>query len=243
MRLRQQPRHRPAHDHQRVDRPAGPQGPGRAGRRHLRHLRRHPRHGRQPRRSHGGVPDYLGWSWKSKAGIPISDAIARLPHPSDNLSPGLILCLLYQAAGQADDPPGRGPPAHLAVQRPCTGCDRAGYYEQGDFATEYGSPKCLVKIGCWGPVVKCNVPKRGWLNGIGGCPSVGGICIGCTMPGFRTSSCRSGRNRRAARSTAASGMYGSVIRSLRSVTARTVDKGPKWRGTGRELTTGYRPNW
>ena len=40
------------------------------------------------------------------------------------------------------------------------GCDRAGYYEQGDFATEYGSPKCLVKIGCWGPVVKCNVPKR-----------------------------------------------------------------------------------
>ncbi len=30
---------------------------------------------------------------------------------------------------------------------------------------EYGSPKCLVKLGCWGPVVKCNVPKRGWING------------------------------------------------------------------------------
>ena len=41
------------------------------------------------------------------------------------------------------------------------GCDRAGYYEQADFATEYGSPKCIVKLGCWGPVVKCNVPKRG----------------------------------------------------------------------------------
>ena len=64
------------------------------------------------------------------------------------------------------------------------GCDRAGYYEQADFATEYGSPKCIVKLGCWGPVVKCNVPKRGWMNGIGGCPNVGGICIGCTMPGF-----------------------------------------------------------
>jgi hypothetical protein len=50
------------------------------------------------------------------------------------------------------------------------GCDRAGYYEQGDFAHEYGSPKCLVKIGCWGPVVNCNVTKRGWMNGIGGCP-------------------------------------------------------------------------
>ena len=42
----------------------------------------------------------------------------------------------------------------------------------------------MVKIGCWGPVVKCNVPKRGWMAGIGGCPNVGGICIGCTMPGF-----------------------------------------------------------
>ena len=59
-----------------------------------------------------------------------------------------------------------------------------GYYEQGDFGTEYGSPKCLVKLGCWGPVVNCNVPKRGWMAGIGGCPNVGGICIGCTMPGF-----------------------------------------------------------
>src|SRR3546814_6013034 len=49
---------------------------------------------------------------------------------------------------------------------------------QGEFATEYGSPKCIVKLGCWGPVVKCNVPKRGWINGVGGCPNVGGICIG-----------------------------------------------------------------
>ncbi len=64
------------------------------------------------------------------------------------------------------------------------GCDRAGYYEQGDFAQDYNSPKCQVKIGCWGPVVNCNVPKRGWMAGIGGCPNVGGICIGCTMPGF-----------------------------------------------------------
>ena len=64
------------------------------------------------------------------------------------------------------------------------GCDRAGYYEQADFTHEYGESKCLVKIGCWGPVVNCNVTKRGWMRGIGGCPNVGGICIACTMPGF-----------------------------------------------------------
>ncbi len=41
-----------------------------------------------------------------------------------------------------------------------------------------------MKLGCKGPVVKCNVPIRGWVNGIGGCPNVGGICMACTMPGF-----------------------------------------------------------
>ena len=41
-----------------------------------------------------------------------------------------------------------------------------------------------MKLGCKGPVVKCNVPFRGWVNGIGGCPNVGGICMACTMPGF-----------------------------------------------------------
>ncbi len=65
------------------------------------------------------------------------------------------------------------------------GCDRAGYYEQARFRRRSTvRRKCLVKIGCWGPVVNCNVPKRGWMAGIGGCPNVGGICIGCTMPGF-----------------------------------------------------------
>jgi hydrogenase small subunit len=65
------------------------------------------------------------------------------------------------------------------------GCNRAAFYEEGDFATEYGSDhRCLVKLGCKGPVVKCNVPVRGWQSGIGGCPNVGGICMACTMPGF-----------------------------------------------------------
>src|SRR4029450_9611648 len=101
-----------------------------------------------------------------------------------------------------------------------------------------------VKVGCWGQVVRCNVPKRGWLNGVGGCPNVGGICIGCTMPGFPDKFMPFMDEPPGSRgSTAASGMYGAVIRGLRSVTAKTVDKEPKWRRTGRELTTGYRPNW
>ena len=64
-------------------------------------------------------------------------------------------------------------------------CNRGGFSEKGNFATEYGDDyRCLVKLGCKGPVVKCNVPLRGWVNGVGGCPNVGGICMACTMPGF-----------------------------------------------------------
>jgi hydrogenase small subunit len=124
------------------------------------------------------------------------------------------------------------------------GCDRAGYYEQGQFAMSYDSPQCLVKIGCWGPVVKCNVPKRGWMNGIGGCPNVGGICIACTMPGFPDKFMPFMDEPPGAKfSSTASGAYGGVVRKLRTITARTVDKEPKWRHTGRKLTTGYRPPW
>src|SRR5215831_9725952 len=131
-----------------------------------------------------GVPDYLGWEWRSKAGLPIVCVPGCPIHP-DNLSE-TILYLLYQVAGQAPMIPLDEAlrPTWLFGATVHEGCDRAGYYEQGDFASEYGSPKCLVKLGCWGPVVKCNVPKRGWINGVGGCPNVGGICIACTMPGF-----------------------------------------------------------
>jgi hydrogenase small subunit len=191
-----------------------------------------------------GVPDYLGWDWKSKAGLPIVCVPGCPIHP-DNLSE-TILYLLYQVAGQAPMIPLDEAlrPKWLFEATVHQGCDRAGYYEEGDFAGEYGSPKCLVKLGCWGPVVKCNVPKRGWINGVGGCPNVGGICIACTMPGFPDKFMPFMDEPPGARvSTTASGMYGTVIRSLRSFTAKTADKEPKWRVKGSELRTGYQKTW
>ena len=117
-------------------------------------------------------------------------------------------------------------PTWLFGQTVHEGCDRGGYYEQGEFATEYGSPQCLVKLGCWGPVVKCNVPKRGWMNGIGGCPNVGGICIGCTMPGFPDKFMPFMDEPPGGKvSGAASGAYGGVIRRLRKITATQARQG------------------
>jgi hydrogenase small subunit len=124
------------------------------------------------------------------------------------------------------------------------GCDRAGYYEQGDFAHDYNSPKCQVKVGCWGPVVNCNVTKRGWMDGIGGCPNVGGICIACTMPGFPDKFMPfmdepSGGSF----SSMAVKLYGPMMRLMRGFTNKGANEEPKWRHNGPELTSGYQPRW
>ena len=81
-----------------------------------------------------------------------------------------LVWLLYEAAGLAPVIPldDQLRPTWIFGETVHQGCDRAGYYEEGDFAKDYNSGKCLVKIGCWGPVVNCNVPKRGWMNGLGG---------------------------------------------------------------------------
>jgi hydrogenase small subunit len=131
-----------------------------------------------------GLPDYLGWDWRTTAGIPIV-CVPGCPTQPDNLTETLLY-LLHMASGRAPMIPLDEAlrPTWLFAQTVHEGCDRGGYYEQAEFADEYGSRLCIVKLGCWGPVVQCNVGKRGWMGGIGGCPNVGGVCIGCTMPGF-----------------------------------------------------------
>jgi len=189
-----------------------------------------------------GVPDYLGWDWKSTAGIPIVCVPGCPAHP-DNLSE-TILYLLYQIAGQAPMIPldEHLRPRWLYGFTVHEGCDRAGYYEQDEFAETYDSPKCLVKLGCRGQLARCNVPKRGWINGVGGCPNVGGICIGCTMPGFPDMFMPfmgpmpiAGMTRNET--------YGSVIRSLREFALRRADTEPPWRKKASQLLTGYIPEW
>jgi hydrogenase small subunit len=187
-----------------------------------------------------GLPDYLGWKWRSKAGIPIV-CVPGCPVQPDNFME-TVLYLLYQAAGLAPMIPLDDAlrPRWLFGQTVHEGCDRGGYYEQGDFAAQYGSQKCIVKMGCWGPVSLCNVPKRGWMAGIGGCPNVGGICIGCTMPGFPDKFMPFMEEPPGAKmSSAAVLMYGRTVRALRNFTKSSLDKEPSWRAPGPTLTTGY----
>jgi hydrogenase small subunit len=177
-----------------------------------------------------GLPDYLGRGWKSAAGIPIV-CVPGCPVQPDNMSQTLLY-LLQMAAGHAPMIPLDEclRPTWLFGATVHEGCDRGGYYEQADFAEEYGSPRCIVKLGCWGPVVQCNVGKRGWMSGIGGCPNVGGICIGCTMPGFPEKFMPfMNQPPGSLLSSHAISTYGRMIRALRSFTNNSMNKVPSWR--------------
>jgi hydrogenase small subunit len=177
-----------------------------------------------------GLADYLGWQWKSKADIPIVN-VPGCPVQPDNFME-VLLHLLRQAAGNAPmislDAALR--PTALFSETLHENCDRGGYYEQGDFTQQYGTKQCIVKLGCWGPVVQCNVGKRGWINGIGGCPNVGGICIGCTMPGFPDKFMPfMDQPPGSMLSSQAIQTYGNAIRALRAFTQASVNKEPAWR--------------
>jgi len=190
-----------------------------------------------------GLADYLGWQWKSKEGIPIV-CVPGCPVQPDNLTETLLY-LLYMAAGGAPMIPLDDVlrPTWLFSQTVHEGCDRGGFYEQGEFAETYGMPQCIVKLGCWGPVVRCNVGKRGWINGVGGCANVGGICIGCTMPGFPDKFMPfMNQPPGALLSSHAVLTYGRAVQALRRFTQASLNKEPAWRRSGDKLTTGYVPH-
>ncbi|MFC4006244.1 hydrogenase expression protein HypE [Nonomuraea purpurea] len=191
-----------------------------------------------------GLTDYLGRDFRSAGGLPIVN-VPGCPVQPDNFMETLTW-LLYQAAGTAPTIPldEMFRPTWLFGKTVHEGCDRAGYYEQGDFAHDYNSPKCLVRVGCWGPVVNCNVTKRGWMDGVGGCPNVGGVCIACTMPGFPDKFMPfMDEPPGAAVSVGLSGSYGALIRKLRQITNKAANREPKWRHNRAKLTSGYDPRW
>ena len=91
-------------------------------------------------------------------------------------------------------------------------------------------------------MVQCNVGKRGWMAGIGGCPNVGGICIGGTMPGFPDKFMPFMDELFGAKlSTATVATYGRTIRALRNFTKASLNREPDWRHPQPGSTSGYAP--
>lgn len=131
-----------------------------------------------------GLLEFLGPGYRSKLGLPIIN-VPGCPPQGDNFMKTVAMIILY-AIGLAPPPEldELGRPTFAFSDTNREACPRAGYAEEGVFAKEFGGKECLLSLGCWGPVVKCNVNKVGWINGIGGVTNMGGPCIGCTMPGF-----------------------------------------------------------
>jgi hydrogenase small subunit len=190
-----------------------------------------------------GLRDYLGWNWVSRLGIPIVN-LPGCPVQPDNITETLLAMVLHLAnMGPMLELDEQGRPRRIFERTVHESCDRAGMAEHGQFSNGSRPGECLVKLGCKGPVVKCNVPIRGWSNGVGGCPNVGGICMACTMPGFPDKYMPFVEPDRGAKIYAKTARiaHGPMIRYLRERRIRTTfDVEPAWRRRGSELTSGYR---
>jgi hydrogenase small subunit len=190
-----------------------------------------------------GLRDYLGWNWLSRLGIPIVN-LPGCPVQPDNITETLLAMVLHLAnMGPLLELDEQGRPKRIFERTVHESCDRAGMAEHGQFSNGSRPGECLVKLGCKGPVVKCNVPIRGWSNGVGGCPNVGGICMACTMPGFPDKYMPFVEPDTAAKLYAKTARlaHGPLVRYLRERRIRrTFDVEPAWRRRGSELTSGYR---
>jgi NiFe hydrogenase small subunit HydA len=125
--------------------------------------------------------DFLGREYRSAYGLPVINIPGCAP-VGDNFTETVAAVLLFlQGIGPLPEFDELGRPAWLFGETVHRNCVRAGYYEEGVFAREYGDRQCLVELGCWGPVVQCNITSRGAINHMGGCMNTGGPCIGRPM--------------------------------------------------------------
>ena len=185
------------------------------------------------------VMDFLGKDYRSAFGLPVINIPGCAPQ-GDNFTETVFAVLLFlQGLGPLPTFDELGRPAWLFRDTVHQGCTRAGFYEEGIFAKHYGDPECLVEIGCWGPVVNCNIVQRGAINHMGGCMKAGGVCIGCTMPGFPDKFSPFYKTPPgAAVSTLAARTVGGVVRRLRRLSNREANREYRWDVTG-EVPSGW----
>jgi hydrogenase small subunit len=175
------------------------------------------------------VMDHLGKDYRSAFGLPVINIPGCAPQ-GDNFTETVFAILLFlQGLGPLPTFDELGRPAWLFTQTVHHGCTRAGFYEEGIFAQQYGGAECLVEIGCWGPIVNCNIVQRGAINHMGGCMRAGGVCIGCTMPGFPDKFSPFYKTPPGAVfSTFAARSVGAVVRRLRRLSNREANREHRW---------------
>ncbi len=175
------------------------------------------------------VMDSLGKDYRSAFGLPVINIPGCAP-VGDNFTETVAAILYFlQGFGPLPEFDELGRPAWLFGETVHRHCVRGAYYEEGTYADEFGDPECLVEIGCWGPVVNCNITSRGAINHVGGCMNAGGACIGCTMPGFPDKFTPFYKRPPGSTvSTFASRLLGGLIRPLRLYTNANLNREVRW---------------
>ncbi len=186
--------------------------------------------------------DFLGKDYVSAFGLPVVNVPGCAPI-GDNFTETVAAILYFlQGFGPLPEFDELGRPAWLFGETVHRHCVRGAYYEEGNFASEFGDPECLVEVGCWGPVVNCNITSRGAINHVGGCMNAGGACIGCTMPGFPDKFTPFyKRPPGSLASTGASRLLGSIIKPLRKVTNDHLNREVRWDLHG-DVPSGWAPH-
>ncbi len=63
-------------------------------------------------------------------------------------------------------------------------CTRRGFFDSGNFATAFGQPGCMFRLGCRGPVTRTDCPRRKWNSYINWPIGNNTCCIGCAQQYF-----------------------------------------------------------
>ena len=185
------------------------------------------------------VSDYLGKDYRSAFGVPVVNVPGCSPIGDNYLETAAAVCLFLNGLAPLPEFDELGRPAWLFGETVHRHCPRAGYYEEGVFAKEYGDKECLVELGCWGPVVQCNITERGIVDGHGGCMQMGGICIGCTMPGFPDKFAPIGEIAPGSLiSSTTSKIVGGAIRKMRYISKVDKNMTARWDAAG-EPSSGW----
>ncbi len=155
-----------------------------------------------------GLEDYLGRDFQSRGGLPIINVPGCAP-PGQAFIETVVYVFLHLAGFVPLDldeerrprwlystrayplPPNVGYlPRELELQRRILS-EHADELEQNQLPqiaealnADLNEVTSAIDLIRQRPMVGCPVPEQGWMNGIGGCASVGGCCIGCTARDF-----------------------------------------------------------
>lgn len=108
------------------------------------------------------VVDHLWDGYRSTAGIPVVRVPGCAPAGDNILETTAALLLALNGLAPLPELDEVGRPAWLFAETAHDQCRRRHYYDKGVFSQAPGESECLLELGCWGPVVVCNVPSGAW---------------------------------------------------------------------------------